>query len=178
MPSTPHRLLLTQAPSSGLCRTSGLRFWNGNRTFSCSTGRFSAKPAARVEQGNIPSSNFCCWIRDSPTSDGKPCSIATPTIWRRCRGFSHCRSHHNNPATVADLLSRSGSRSHIRERKCQRHVRIFLPVHFHVRIDKIIPWLAILRGIQLQVASHTELHAVHVMRTEKIVALLLMLPGL
>ena len=66
---------------------------------------------------------------------------------------------------------------HPRTRTPAKHW-ILLAVHFHVRIDKVIQRLALLRRIQPQIAAHAELHAVHVVRAEEVVAFLRMLPRL
>ena len=55
---------------------------------------------------------------------------------------------------------------------------ILLPIDFDVRIDKVVQWLAVLRRIQAQIAPHAELHAIYVVRSEEVVALLRMLPRL
>ena len=61
--------------------------------------------------------------------------------------------------------------------KAKRHVRKLLPIDFNIRINEIIQRLARLWRVQAQVAAHAELHPVHVMRAEKVVAPFRVLPG-
>src|ERR1700736_6843955 len=65
----------------------------------------------------------------------------------------------------------------IRERESQRNVRIFPPVHFHVRIDKVVQWFTVLRRTEAQVTAHAELYPVHIVRSKKVLALLGILPS-
>ena len=76
------------------------------------------------------------------------------------------------------LLARCLSHIHIGKRKCQGHVRMLFPRYFHIRVHKIIEWLAFLLRAQLQITANRKLHAIRVVRAKKVVPLFLVLPRL
>src|ERR1700720_2525338 len=59
-----------------------------------------------------------------------------------------------------------------------RFQRKRLPVHLSVGVDKVIQRLPSLRRVQPDVPTHGKLHAIVIMRSEKIIPLLRMLPRL
>jgi hypothetical protein len=68
--------------------------------------------------------------------------------------------------------------AYILKRKRNRNIWILFSVDLDIGIDKVIQRRTVLRRLQFQVASLRELHAIHIVRAEEIIVLLLMLPRL
>src|ERR1700680_1531088 len=116
-----------------------------------------------------------CPSPETATSTPQPECIRNPRAARfMLQAPQFFRDKGTNPGLNSFHCDR---RCNIRERESQRNVRIFPPVHFHVRIDKVVQWFTVLRRAEAQVTAHAELYPVRVVRSEEVVALLRVLPG-
>lgn len=63
------------------------------------------------------------------------------------------------------------------ERERVRHVGIGFAAQLDIRKNQVIDTIAVLRWVELQVASNAELHPIHIMSAKEVIFFLLVLPG-
>jgi hypothetical protein len=125
----------------------------GQRQGSEERSRKSVQPMPQVS-GVRERINRRCQSRQTELHRRRLCHHQTCPSLPAGQGRWWRRDNHGKVRVAQELFHRNCC-ARVSKRKGERHIRKFPPINFHIRIDKIVQRLTILRWIQAQVAAHS-----------------------